>query len=210
MLKYKQNRKLTTVKCDFCGIDVEKPLSEVNRNRKFNKHLFCSRSCSIRFNCANRTEKMTAHSNSIKNKEHLLKVSLTYNLYEMYPEKRFSYYLRNCRKRFKECTLTLEDLQNQWDKQNGICPYSGIKLQIASYTKNHNNFIYTASVDRIDSNQGYAPENIQFVSTAINLMKSTMSDLETKFLCKCIAENFFSDRTISSSDNQMSGAQAGN
>ena len=41
-------------------------------------------------------------------------------------------------------------------------------------------------------------------------MKSTMSDLETKFLCKCIAENFFSDRTISSSDNQMSGAQAGN
>lgn len=68
----------------------------------------------------------------------------------------------------------------------------------------------TYSVDRIDSNQGYVPENIQFVSTAINLMKSTMSDLETKFLCKCIAENFFSDRTILSSDNQMSGAQAGN
>lgn len=58
--------------------------------------------------------------------------------------------------------------------------------------------------------EGLAINTIHIVSTAINLMKSTMSDLETKFLCKCIAENFFSDRTISSSDNQMSGAQAGN
>lgn len=210
MLKYKQNRKLTIVKCDFCGIDTEKPLSEVTRNQKLNRHLFCSRSCAMRFNSANRTPAMIAYSKSIKNKEHLLKINPKYHLYEKSPEKRFSYYLRNCRKRFKECSITLEDLQNQWNKQNGICPYSGIKLQIANYTKNHNNHIYTASVDRIDSNLGYIPENIQFVSTAINFMKSTMSDSETKILCKHIAENFFSDRTISSSENQMLGAQAGN
>ena len=210
MQKYKLNRKLVTVKCDFCGCDVEKPESEVKRNEKLNRHLFCSRSCSMKFCSRHRTEKMIAHSNSIKNKEHLLKINQKDDYYLLYPLKQFSYYLQNCKKRFKECDITLTDLYNQWKKQNGICPYSGIKLVLANYTKNHNNPIYRASIDRIDSSIGYIVNNIQFVSTAINYMKNTMSDSDTKFLCKCISENFFSGRTISSSEIQMSGAQAGN
>ena len=46
MLKYKQNRKLITVKCDCCGKEFEKPLSEYNRNVKLGRANYCSRACS--------------------------------------------------------------------------------------------------------------------------------------------------------------------
>lgn len=195
-MKYKQHRKLITLNCDCCGCSYEKPLSEYNRNQKFGRHSFCSRSCAMKFLSNNRTQAMKDYSNSEKNKQLLLNLNNTY--YVRYPEKIFSYFLRNCRKRYKECTLTLSDLQAQWDKQNGICPYSGIKLNIPTYKKNHNNPIYTASVDRIDSSKGYIPGNIQFVSTCINYMKNTMSDLDTRLMCKYIAEHFYSEGTISS------------
>lgn len=199
MQKYKQFRTLITVICDQCGKEYLKPLSEYKRNRKLGRHSFCSRSCACKFNCCNRTQKMIEYSNSEENKQRLLIYNPTLNLYERDSKKRFSYFLRNCRKRFKECTITLDDLQEQWDKQKGICPYSGISLIIPTYTKNHKNPIYMASVDRVDNSKGYVPGNIQFVSTCINYMKNTMTDEDTKFLCKCIAEHFYSDGTISSS-----------
>lgn len=58
-----------------------------------------------------------------------------------------------------------------------------------------------ASLDRIDSTKGYIKGNVQFVSTPINLMKQSMSDLETKQYLKQISNftsSFNEDRTISS------------
>lgn len=202
MLKYKQNRKLITIICDECGTEHLKPESEYNRNKKLGRHNFCSRSCACKYNCHHRSQKMIEYSNSDKNKQHLLEYN-TNRILTIDPKMKFSYFLRNCRKRFKECTITLDDLQKQWNKQSGICPYSGISLIIPTYKDNHNNPIYAASVDRIDSSKGYIPGNIQFVSTCINYMKNTMSDEETKFVCKCIAEHFCSDRTISSPCNNI-------
>lgn len=203
MLKYKQNRKCITITCDFCGKEFLKPLSEYKRNKELNRHNFCSRSCACKFSNLRQSEKRKVWNNSEENKKNLLKNNYTILRYNSDPKYQFSYYLRNCKKRYKECTITLEDLYKQWQKQNGICPYSGIKLNIATYTKNHKNPIYTASVDRIDSSKGYIPGNIQFVSTCLNYLKSTLSDSDTRFICKCIAEYFYSDRTISSSYNEV-------
>lgn len=61
---------------------------------------------------------------------------------------------------------------------------------------NHNNPIYTASLDRIDSSKGYEIGNIQFISTAINYMKNTMSHEDTLKLCKIIAEKYSGDGGI--------------
>lgn len=198
MKKYKHNRTLITVVCDQCGKEHLKPLSEYKRNKELGRHNFCSRSCAGKFNCCYRTKKMIEYSHSEKNKQQLLKCNINKNLYDLEPKRIFSYFLRNCRKRFKECTITLDDLQEQWNKQKGICPYSGISLIIPTYKKNHKDPIYAASVDRIDNSKGYVPGNIQFVSTCINYMKNTMSDEDTKFVCKRIAEHFYSDGTISS------------
>lgn len=69
-------------------------------------------------------------------------------------------------------------------------------FNIETDTKNHNNPIYTASLDRIDSSKGYEIGNVQFISTAINYMKNTMSHEDTLKLCKIIAEKYSGDGGI--------------
>ena len=61
-------------------------------------------------------------------------------------------------------------------------------MKLAEYKANHNDPIYTASLDRIDSNKGYIKGNVQFISTAINYMKNNMSNEDTVKLCKIIAK----------------------
>ena len=62
-------------------------------------------------------------------------------------------------------------------------------MKLAEYKANHNDPIYTASLDRIDSNKGYIKGNVQFISTAINYMKNNMSNEDTIKLCKIIAKH---------------------
>ena len=56
--------------------------------------------------------------------------------------------------------------------------------------------LYTASLDRIDSSKGYEIGNVQFISTAINYMKNTMSHEDTLKLCEIIAEKYSGDGGI--------------
>lgn len=182
MLKCKQNRKLINIKCDFCGNYFDKPLSEYNRNLNLKRHNFCCRSCSIKYNNKYCRKKFNI-SNLINN-----------NRNDEYTS--FRYYYRNAKKRYKTFNLTLDYLKELWEQQKGICPYTGLKLNLATYTKNHNNPIYTASLDRIDSSKGYEIGNVQFISTAINYMKNTMSHEDTIKLCKIIAQHYSGDGSI--------------
>ena len=202
-----QNRRLVTFICDNCGKEAQKPLSEYNRNIKLGRKNFCSCRCSTIYgNIIHKddplTEKQLQCRQNIKNYCHNHKDEWT----------PFRYSLRNAKKRFKEFNLTLQDLKNVWEKQNGICPYTGLHLVLPTFHKCENIW-YRASLDRIDSSKGYVVGNIQFVSTPINYMKNTMSDLETKQYLKLISfytSHFCEDETISSSQNEMLGAQAGN
>lgn len=187
MQKYKLNRKLIEIECENCHCLFHKPLSEYNRNIKLNRSNYCSRKC-----CGHSCNK---NGNQKGNYEYIK--NYTHNRLDEYTP--FRYYIRNCKKRFKEFNLDLEILKSIWDSQKGICPYSGVKLILSTYTKGHKNPIYSASLDRIDSSIGYVVGNVQFVSTAINYMKNTMTHEETIKLCKIIANNFLLDRTISSS-----------
>lgn len=95
-------------------------------------------------------------------------------------ENPFKYYYRNCKRRNHEFNLDLDYLRELWNNQNGVCPYTKIKLTLNTHRKQNKDFRYSASLDRIDSNKGYIKGNVQFISTAINYMKSTMSDEECK------------------------------
>jgi hypothetical protein len=53
-----------------------------------------------------------------------------------------------------------------WHAQNGICAITKLPM-LLKY-----NSLFTASVDRIDSNKSYETNNIQLVCKAINLAKS--------------------------------------
>ena len=82
----------------------------------------------------------------------------------------------------------MEDLKETWEKQNGVCPYTGFKLILPENSNlNEIDFFHRASLDRIDSSLGYIKGNIQFISTPINLMKQTQSDANAKQFLKEIS-----------------------
>ena len=115
--------------------------------------------------------------------------------------------MRRIKRRFKDYDITKENLKELWDKQNGICPYSGLKMTLEF------GYMNSASLDRIDSSKGYMKNNIQFVVLPINYLKNSYSDLDVKRFLKSISSytsRFREDETISSSENQMSDALAGN
>jgi hypothetical protein len=84
--------------------------------------------------------------------------------------------------RRQEFSITLEDLRNQWDRQEGLCPITGWQMENPRTVRdwNHRNTNpRRASLDRIDSSKGYSPDNIQFVSVMANYAKNnfTLTDL---------------------------------
>lgn len=87
---------------------------------------------------------------------------------------------RSCSYRSKDIKsyLTLQDLQDAWEKSGGVCAYTGWPIEIGS----------TASVDRIDSDKDYRRDNIQFVHKDINRMKWDSSEAYFIELCTAVAK----------------------
>lgn len=87
--------------------------------------------------------------------------------------------------------LSLEFLKELWEKQNGICPYTGIKME---FNLNGNRRPRAASLDRIDSSEGYTQNNVEFVCEFINLGKNgfNKSDVQ-KFLQEINIKQKFGD-----------------
>ncbi len=163
--------------CKNCGVEFEKPNSEINRNNRLGRPNFCSRSC--------------VGNNNAKN---LLNVKERYDITQHSDNRKdgyskFRYHLRNISKRKHEVTVTLDDLKDQWDKQSGVCPYTGIKLNISTYTKIKKDPIRSASLDRIESNKGYIKGNIRWVSRSVNWMKNEMTDDMVDELINLLIEN---------------------
>jgi hypothetical protein len=91
----------------------------------------------------------------------------------------------------RQLMVTVEDLKNQWDKQKGICPYTGILLKIPrsayGWEKIPKNFL-RASIDRIDSSKGYTKDNIQFISLMANYAKHEFDDSELIKFCQAVSK----------------------
>jgi hypothetical protein len=80
-------------------------------------------------------------------------------------------------------TLTVQDLQNLWDKQSGKCALSGVPM---TYTKGSGRIPTNLSMDRIDSTLPYQLGNVQLVCYQANLMKSELGVAELRFWCERI------------------------
>ena len=81
-------------------------------------------------------------------------------------------------------TITVEDIQNLYNKSH-FCALSGLDLSVKPFESVNNQNL---SVDRIDSNKGYEPDNIQLVDKRINMMKQSLSNQEFIDLCCKVAE----------------------
>jgi transposase len=110
----------------------------------------------------------------------------------------FRYYMSSIRRNIKTRGLsptknlvTLDDLKKQWEKQKGLCSYSGIQLKLYTLSKARYNYsmksdLRHASLDRIDPTKGYETGNIQYICWPLNLAKNTMSHQQMKKFLKLI------------------------
>lgn len=83
--------------------------------------------------------------------------------------------------------LTLGYLQSLWNRQQGLCALSGIKMTYELQVgRTHTN----VSIDKIDRNGGYVTGNIQLVCMACNQIKSDLTEDEMYSFCKKIVEHY--------------------
>jgi hypothetical protein len=141
-----------------------------------NSKVYCSRQCAARIN----------RIGNFGNKRNTAPPPKGYHR----KEDKFLYYLRNIKRRSHEVNVTTDYLSSLWLEQEGKCAYTKLPLVLNSSSKRNLDFRYTASLDRIDSKLGYVMGNVQFISTAINYMKNTMTHIQClEFLQQIAATN---------------------
>lgn len=84
-------------------------------------------------------------------------------------------------------SITLDDLKALWIKQSGKCALSGIDM---TYELQEGRTPTNISIDKIDRNRGYTPENIQLVCMACNQIKSDMNMEQVYRFCKAIVDTY--------------------
>lgn len=95
----------------------------------------------------------------------------------------FTHMRRNAKLRNFSISVTPEEIQRLWETQSGRCALSG---QLLSFRSGD---LHKASLDRIDSNLGYIPGNLQWVSKTVNYMKRDLDQEVFLELCKAIHFN---------------------
>lgn len=86
--------------------------------------------------------------------------------------------------------LTIEYIWELFEEQKGMCKLSGLPIYLETSLGSLNKNGYqrrTASLDRIDSTNGYLKGNVQWLHKDINQMKSNRTDEEFIEFCKAVA-----------------------
>jgi hypothetical protein len=157
------------VKCAHCGNEFEKMRSEYNRRiKKKAVGFFCNLKCSGSFFNAKHLDKYKGDYSYLIGHQN--------NRLDQYSP--FKYHANKTRSRSKQkgykTDITIQYLKEIWDKQNGICPYTKIKMELGRTTADEDikKTPTKASLDRIDPSIGYVQGNVEFVCYCINVMKN--------------------------------------
>ena len=169
------------LKCSNCGKEFERSKSEAARNEKIGRRVYCSLECNGHSGHAHLAPYKGVRSpNFIRCNDGLSSMRFHLKIIRWH-----------CKKKGWIPEITLEDLKEQWDKQGGVCPYTGWVLQTPKNTAHYNQLGKTpdrASLDRIDSSKGYVRGNIQFVSLIVQYAKNGWDDVEVLKLCKAVVD----------------------
>lgn len=176
--------RILTCENPACSQEFTKSLAEFKRSEKLGRQHFCCLKCFAQCKgIRNFKDKINTST------EHLQKGSARN---EFSP---FRYYLKIIKKsskqRNKEYSVTLEELKFLWEKQQGICPYTGWKLELLPCVTDCENTPLTprrASVDRKDCSKGYTVDNIQFVAAIANFTKNAFTDQHLIEFCQAVTQ----------------------
>jgi len=173
--------KTITLKCEECDTKFNRLLKEYTRNKKLNRKVFCGRSCQVKHGNKNRTiEFYKTHCYDIS--KHAGDRQDEFSPFRAYLNKG-----RYSNKKHK-MTLSVKYLKSLWEKQIGICPYTGIKMTLPKNTLDCAKIrsLKKASLDRIDSSVGYIDGNVEFVCMAINNAKNNFTKKEMEDFLRSI------------------------
>lgn len=155
----KDHREYLEVECNFCGHIKHARATTIHKDRK------CKRCMLIKRNKtpSNRERKMGSFTSLYK------------------------YFKALAGRRGIEFTVTEEYLKQILDKQNHKCALSGLDIQVgcanAKSIKEN-----SASLDRIDSSNGYHEGNVQWLHKHVNVLKNGFSQEEFIHLCHKVAK----------------------
>lgn len=96
--------------------------------------------------------------------------------------------LAGARRRSKRCTITLDDLFTLWDRQDGRCAVSGIEFHDEAYPKALVKRPFAPSLDRINPDKGYTPDNVRLVCVSANFARNQWNDNVLRRLAHGIVE----------------------
>jgi len=165
--------------CEVCGVNFLRHKSEVERNRLAGRRAFCSRKCSgtaCITNFGDKVNRGVGHLNPGNKGD------------EYSPFRVFMCRIRaRMRDKGRECSVTVEDLKEQWERQNGKCPYTGWMLQTPKNTGEPRRLTpYTASLDRVNSSKGYVKGNVEFISLMAQWAKNSFSKEDVVNFCEAV------------------------
>lgn len=169
--------------CERCNNTFQRAEKEYKRNLERKQRICCSRSCTAYLRNASMSKEYWKQSYEKQKKTFDIKSvsGLGNPKDELSP---FRFFFTKCKSRKKhydlEFDLSLEDLKQLWESQNGTCPYSKLKMILPEST-NHYQTVHSlkkASLDRIDSDKGYVRGNVEFVCLAVNLAKNNFTKKE--------------------------------
>ncbi len=186
----KNARQIVELNCRYCHNSFKRFKKEYDRQIKRGRSKFyCNNTCSSKDNPAlvKQTDYCKNHPQEVR-----LKLINSPNYHgrikdEFSPFLKYISKIKQRNQSFhssRETEITAEYLKEIWDKQNGVCPYTGLKMQLRDYSKPSSPA--NASVDRIDSTKGYIRDNIEFVCMSVNYAKNEFSKQEMLIFFKSI------------------------
>jgi hypothetical protein len=104
--------------------------------------------------------------------------------------------LKDNRRGIKEIEVTLQDLHQQWLKQNGRCSLTNEILKFGATEKERKTGFTTASLDRKDNEKGYLKDNIQWVHKDVNDAKGKLTQQRFIEICKEVTLHEFNQRNL--------------
>lgn len=96
--------------------------------------------------------------------------------------------------------VTIEEAWTKFQAQDGKCALSGLSLKFTTNSTASRSDT-TASLDRIDSDLGYVPGNIQWIHKRLQGVKGGMPQAEFLLWCKLVAANQEAARSSCVHDN---------
>lgn len=96
--------------------------------------------------------------------------------------------LQGAKRRGREVTISRDEVVAIMVRQQCKCAVTGWPISLPTRTRGPLAAGGTASLDRIDNNQGYVPGNVRWTHWTINKMKGALSEAEFLRACRAVVE----------------------